>query len=195
MMARHPKVFGGTAVPVWFTGQEAPVQVQGAGDDPIAGIAVVTIDYPHHEIHEGEMFEVTHYDAALADDGELIVGSPDPIGAIAHFTFAGQCGGDAILELIEDATPSDGVAKVVRNMNRNVADGFNATTDPTLAGGTVIAGPVLLPGGTGGQAGGGSLGTRPGLEWNCDPALHYAVRLTNISGQARPASIIVNFYS
>lgn len=194
-MPRHPNVFAGTAFPFWFTGQEAPVQVQGAGDDPIAGIAVVTIDYPHHEIHEGEMFEVTHYDAALADDGELIVGSPDPIGVIAHFSFAGQCGGDAILELIEGATPSGGAAKQAMNMNRNYADGINTTVGPTLAGGTVVAGPVLLPGGRGGQAGGGSLATRPGLEWITDPTEHYAVRLTNISGQARPASIAVSFYT
>jgi len=194
-MGRNPEVKGGPAIPVWWTGQEEVVKVRGDGADPVAGSAIITISYPHHEIHDGEMFEVTHYIAALADDAALIIGTPDPIGVEAHFTFSGQCGGDALLELIEGATPSVGVAKVVRNMNRNVADGFNATVGPTLAGGTVVAGPVLLPGGTGGNAGGGSLGTRPGLEWITDPTEHYAVRLTNISGSAKPASVAVNFYS
>ena len=195
MMARHPKVFGGTAIPFWFTGQEQLVQV-AAGNDPVAENVVVAIPWVHHEVHEGDMFEVTHYDDALADDGVLIVATQDPIGVMAHFTFSGQCGGDATLEIIEDPTIDvAGTNKQVRNMNRNVADGINVQTDPTISVGTVVAGPVLLPGGRGGQAGGGSLATRDNVEWVTDPTKTYAVRLTNISGQARPASIIVNFYT
>ena len=50
--------------------------------------ASVTIDYPHHEIHDGELYEVYHYDATLANsfDGsyEMYSGTMGTIKTIGN---------------------------------------------------------------------------------------------------------------
>lgn len=191
-MTRTPKVKGGAADPVWFAGQEQLVEITSVARDELGGL--VTIDFVHHKIHSGLSFQADTIDLALDDAATLILSTPDPIGYECHFTIQGQAGGDATLELIEGATPTGGVNRVAYNLNRNHADGPNCVSQPALAGGVVIAGPVLIPGGTGPKPGGGSLGTRANLEWETDPTEAYAIRLTNISGAAIAASIVVNFY-
>lgn len=184
---------------VWWEGQDQAVQVIGVvslapSDDPYEPKLVPVIDYPHHEVHEGHAFEMDTYAASIADAATLILATDGAIGVEAHFTFNCACGGDATVELIEGATVNAGSARTARNMKRTVADGISGKSQPTLAGGTIIAGPILMPGGKGPNAGGGDTGTRPGLEWITDPTKSYAIRLTNISGQAKPASITANFY-
>ena len=158
--------------------------------------ATVTIDFPHHEIHDGELFEVYLYDATLANTASINISTPNPIGATAHFTFDGGCGGDALLELLEGATVTGGDAVVVHNMNRNYDDSsLAAVTNTTLGGTPTTLVSVFMPGGQRQQAAGASGGTREGLEWITDPAKSYAVRVTNLSGAEKPASIAVNFYT
>ena len=158
--------------------------------------ATVTIDYPHHEIHDGELYEVYHYDATLANTASINISTPNPIGATAHFTFDGGCGGDALLELLEGATVTGGDATVARNMNRNYDDSaISVVTDTTLGGTPTTLVAMFLPGGQRQQAAGASGGSRVGLEWITDPTKSYAVRITNISGAEKPASIVVNFYT
>ena len=158
--------------------------------------AIVTIGNPHHEIHDGELFEVYHYDATLANSASINISTPNPIGAMAHFTFDAGCGGDALLELLEGATVTGGDAATVHNMNRNYADStISVVTDTTLGGTPVTLVAIFLPGGQRQQAAGASGGTRPGLEWITDPTKSYAVRITNLSGAEKPASIGVNFYT
>lgn len=189
------KLDGGNIIPVLLYGS---ISMDGQSGVPLLVDelgALVEIPWLHYLIHEGRVYQADTFAATVADDGTLILSTPDPIGVEAHFTASAQCGGDATLELIENAQPTGGVARVARNLNRNHADGFNALSQPTLGGGTVISGPILLPGGRGPQAGGGSLGTRPDLEWETQDDVAYAVRLTNTSGNNQPASIVVNFYS
>jgi hypothetical protein len=184
----------------WFPVQYLLGGLVVAGDEGVLNQdevdrSLIGIDLPHHKVHEGVMYEATTINLALADDGTLIMSTPNPIGATVHFTLEGACGGDATLELIEGAVPTGGAALVAHNMNRNFADSALApVSDPALAGGTVIGGPILLAGGSGPRAGGGSASSRPGIEWITDATESYAVRLTNISGNTQPASIAVNFY-
>lgn len=193
-MGRNPEVKGGPSDPVWFTGQENLLRVVGSSGLADESGALVTIPWIHSLVHRGLLFQADTYVAALANAGTLILATPDPIGYEAHFTLSAQCGGDATVELIEGSTPTGGVAKQARNLNRNFVDGDNMLVDPALAGGVVIGGPQLLPGGRGPQAGGGSMGTRADLEWETQDDEQYAIRLTNVSGNTQPASIIVNFY-
>ena len=156
----------------------------------------VSIDYPHHEIHEGELFEIYLYDATLANAASINISTPNPIGAAAHFTFDGGCGGDCLLELLEGATVTGGDSSPPRNMNRTFDDSaVAAVTNTTLGGTPTTLVAQFLPGGQKGFAAGASGGSRAGLEWICNPAKSYAVRLTNLSGAEKPASISVNFYT
>lgn len=159
--------------------------------------ADIGITYPHHEIHEGTMFHVSYIDTTLANSGTiefvLTIGTPKE----AHLTFGGSCGGNATIFLYENPT---GVATAtsmdVRNMNRIVGDSGNQVTvdrDPASIGGdgTEID-SVLIPGGTGGNATGGTSASRE--EWPLKPGNTYLVRLTNIAGSAKAAELAVTFY-
>jgi hypothetical protein len=192
-----PKHKAATPDPVWITNDPpTPVRVEGVEGALIQDEygALVAISWVHHKIHEGVLYQVDTITLNLANDGTIIVGTPDPIGIEAHFTFVVDASGDCTVELIEGATPSGGSSKQARNLNRNHPDGINVTINPTLAGGTVISGPILVPGGSGPTASGGSGGTRPGLEWETDPTEHYAVRVTNIAGTAQDVGVVINFY-
>ena len=154
------------------------------------GLIVQT--YIDKKVHDGLVYAAHVWNATIADDGTLIMASPVPIGIASHFTFVGSCGGDAWLDLIEDTAYDDGVPIVARNMNRNYPDS-DFLQDPTLVGGNILT-RMLLAGGSGPHASGGSATSRPEYHWVTIPTSPYAVRLTNISGGAQPGSINVNFY-
>jgi signal peptidase I len=83
-----------------------------------------------------------------------------------------------------------------RNMKRTSAEPGDVVVvrDPTVnAAGTLLL-DSFLPGGTGGNAGGGFLGLRANSEFILDPDKTYMVRLTNRAGTAQPASLLIQWY-
>lgn len=165
--------------------------------DEITG-ALVTIDVVHHEIHEGELFSVSYKapDASpIADNGTIIFAITT--GAkFCHLIGSGACGGDAQLELVEDATFTGGTAMTERNRKRTEGDGGNTAQVTRDPGAIPVAGNVLedlfLPGGTGGNAVGIEGGNR--VEWILKPNAIYLLRLTNRAGNAQPASLRAEWY-
>ncbi len=166
----------------------------GLPTDDITG-ALQVIDTFHHEIHEGETFIASHLDINLADNGTLILHlAPGP--TFSHLVFSGACGGDATVELMENPTITGGAAVNERNMKRTAAEPGDTVVleDPTINNpGTMIL-DALIAGGTGGNAAGGFLGLREQSEFILDPDKTYAVRLTNIAGNTKAASLIVQWY-
>ena len=170
------------------------VNVVGKTDE-LSG-ASVTIENPHRKVHDGELYEIYHYDATLANSASINISTPNPVGTLMHLTFDGGCGGDALLELLEGATVTGGDAAVARSMHRDYDDSaISFVTDTTLGGTPTTLVAQFLPGGQRAQAAGASGGTRGGLEWITDSTKSYAVRITNLSGAEKPASIAVNFYT
>lgn len=162
--------------------------------DEITG-AIITIDSFHHEIHEGEAFIVSALDLNVADDGTVILHiTPGP--TFSHLIFTGSCGGDATIEFLEDPQITGGAAVSERNMKRTAAEPGDSVVleNPTINVDGNLLFDCLLPGGTGGNAPGGILGLRPNSEWILNPSATYAVRLTNISGNAKPACLILEWY-
>jgi hypothetical protein len=179
-----------------------PVEIIGDGDAPlpvdeITG-ALVTIDAVHAEIHEGELFSVSYKapDASpIADNGTIIF--VINTGALfAHFIGSGACGGDAQLELVEDAVVTGGAAMTERNHKRTEGDGGNTVNVVRDPGAIPMPGDVLedllLPGGTGGNSIGVDGGQR--VEWILTPNSVYLLRLTNRAGNAQPASLRAEWY-
>lgn len=190
-----------TRLPIHWFGQSAPVQISGSDDNALAqdvlSRALITIDYAHHEVHEGSFYETSVVDLALANNGTLIIGATIPAATFCHFTFEAACGGDALVEMLEGPTFVGGSAVAIQNANRNVADAaFTALKNPTLGGAPVIIPPegFILPGGKGPNAGGAAGGARAGIELITKASTNYAIRLTNLSGATKVASIAVGFY-
>jgi len=184
----------GVVKPVALHGEEAsrqrwyPVLIDAENE------GMITTDAECYIIHQGNMYETWAYDATLANDEAIILATPVPCDEIYHFTFTAACSAQSTLELLENPGVDEGTLQDIYNMNRNFPDMAGAMLlNPTLAGGTVLI-KMLVPGGSGPRAVGGTGTSKVDLHWMTNPARNYAVRLTNISGQTQSASLSLNFY-
>ena len=164
--------------------------------DEITG-ASVSIPVVHHEIHEGETFEVsfkTPDGTPLADNAALSF-LLQTGARFCHITWGGATGGDGELLFYEGTTFSAvGAALVIHNMkytSSNVST-VTATLDPTVTNIGAQKHNCFWPGGTGGNAQGGTL--RSGSERILQPNTAYLLRLINRAGNQQPASLGAQWY-
>jgi hypothetical protein len=155
--------------------------------------AFVTIDYEHHEIHEGALYMVDHVDLALAAAATMSLCATIPADIFTHFRFVTNAGGACHVELKEGAGFAGGAAEVIYNANRNgPAAPFNALSDPVIAGGVTIL-EYTVAAGAGPRAGGGKGGLFEEIVTQDDET--YSIELTNHTNGAILASIVVSFYT
>ena len=101
-------------------------QIVGIGSTVNNGIdkatqSLNTIDYAHHEIHNGKHFYIEgHQTIGSSDQPGFQVGLTTPSGSTwAHFTWELNTNGIMDTKLYEDAQVSGGVAITPLNNNRN----------------------------------------------------------------------------
>lgn len=104
--------------------------------------AVVGIDYPHHEIHNGDAYHASYTeDLANGVSRQILIVTPDTT-EWAHFTYAINCEGEFHLTFLEAPTATAAANPIVAyNLNRNSANtsGLTITHTPTgVSGGTAI---------------------------------------------------------
>ena len=157
------------------------------------GSALVTIDFPHHEVHEGSFFTTSYYFGSVANNATfimlLLTGAK-----YDHIVWGIACGGDCEVEIVaEPVVTNVGTSIAVYNMNRGSLNAplTAAWHTPTIAGGVTLE-HFLIPGGSGPQSPGGI--ARAGAEWIIKPNTYYAVRGTNRSGNSQLASIVMQWY-
>jgi len=156
---------------------------------------LVTIEATHHRVHEGAFFSLGVASGTLANNAslEILIQTPADFGI--HMRGIASCGGDATIDWFEGTTFSAaGTAITPANRNRqsaNVARGTWTHTPTLTADGTSLFSTYIL-GGTGGNATGGSTGIFE--EWILDQSQTYLLRLTNISGLVKVATLNIDFY-
>jgi hypothetical protein len=161
--------------------------------DSITG-ALSTIPVVHHEVHEGETFEVSWFDANVANNGVLAILLQVGNTHSPHLTFNVACGGDCQVELIEGPTVNAaGTPLVISNMHRQGggASSCIATHTPNVAGGDVLLN-IAQPGGSGPHATGST--TRSNVERVLHRGWYYLIRGTNLSGGAQIMSVQLGWY-
>ena len=162
-------------------------------DVSVSGAQV--IDILHHEIHEGEAWELDLTDLALADDASigilLTVGS----GVEAHIEVAATAGGDAELFIYEQPTVvAIGTNLVPINLNRSI----NATSASTASYGVTVSdygttiADRIIAGGTKSFSSGGGGGSRE--ETILRNGYQYFIRLENEGGAAKVAGLHLVWY-
>ena len=179
----------------WFAGLIGPVaqtpaqatalRVQIGPGDVISYLPVV-VDYPHHQVHEGEAFIFSDLQTAglninLTRDIRVSVGALAPTTHTPHLILEFIASDQAEIELYEGTTwTSGGTAQVGYNRNRNVADDsgtlfVNGATALTVnAIGTAVWKGLTLSNKS--AAGGTDRGT---YEFVLKPSTEYCVRVTS----------------
>jgi len=158
--------------------------------------ALSTIDWVHREIHEGNTYQVTTYTGSVANnDSWSLMISLTGTAKNAHTVWEFAAGGDAEVRFYENVTGSSyGTQIVSHNMDHvshNVSE-VQVFMNPTITVYNTIVFNVLLPGGSGGTAGGGTF--RQGTEHILASGQRYLLQVFNRAGTAKPMSIGVQWY-
>lgn len=115
----------GSAVAISSIYTGTTVVVRG-GHDPVSEIPIVGIDYPHHEIHEGEGRVIRNY-RDLTNGQIYNIGLISTTGSFMHLALAFGAEAESHVELWEGATFSaSGTPITAINRNRNQADEADA---------------------------------------------------------------------
>jgi len=175
-----------------YWGPEPPPRQNSTG-------ALITIDYPHHELHDGAYYIASHIRAdtdALADNATYdMTIRPSTAGDDLHSSLMVSIGGDAEAYLYEGVNAdTDGTDVTVVNANRSSTDAsaVQIQIDPTVNSvGTAIM-ARFLPGGSGPASGGQT--ARSGIEIILSKEQVYMIRAINRAGTAQPASLHAEWY-
>jgi len=114
------------------------VEIQGSINGTLATLqmdaataALTNIPYEHHEIHEGDMFDLFVYDTDLDDTDELIVAFTTAAAAEwVHLTVRAACSGASLFEILRAPTITADTGTDLTPINRN---GNSANTSGVLS--------------------------------------------------------------
>lgn len=155
------------------------LSVQIGPGDVISSIPVV-LDYPHHQIHEGETWQYCYGPATMLQNAvvnlRVVVANVAATLRTPHVVAEIDSTGEAWLELFETPTYSaPGTAATFFNRNRNIAGSPTTTifTAPTVsAAGTKLSGWIIGSGQKAGNA------TKDSVEWDLKTNTEYLYRIT-----------------
>jgi len=171
-----PQSFPGNPTPI--LGQTGDTTYQVPVIDPITH-ALITINYEHHELHEGDSFTSSH--AVELTNGQafdFLIVTPDTT-KWAHFVWEMDCELEMAAVLYEGTTASaNGTSIPAFNRNRNASGTATTLTfhTPTVAGGAEGTAIINVHVGTGKTAGGEDRGTH---EFILKQNTKYLFRATN----------------
>ena len=166
-------------------------QVVIGSDRPLV-IAAVN----HQRLHEGRAFfayYVQNGGSPLADGASVDIVLAAGPGTTPHMTIGSFCGGDSEFFLYEGATSTGGTAFTPVARNRTIANASNVAMviNPTVTGTGTQLFREFSPGGVKSKAGGGGGNS---LEYVLAPLTNYLIRITNVSGSAQVAELVLEWY-
>ena len=161
-----------------YTGNYA-LRVSPGPTDPISDIPVF-IDYPHHQLHEGETWQYFYGPIAMLQNAvvnlRVVVANVIATTRTPHVVAEVDSTGEVWLEIFEAPTTSaPGTAAAFYNRNRNTAGSPTTTifTAPTVTvDGTKLSGWIIGSGQKAGNA------TKESVEWDLKSNTTYLYRLT-----------------
>ena len=187
LLNRDKRIMGGPLLPVIVANMISYEKLVDCMED-----SIVNIPHTQHEVHVGTLYMVDHVNLALAAAATMSLGVTIPADTFAHFSYLVSVGGASHVELKEGVGFTGGAVETVYNANRNgPAAPFDAVSDATIAGGTVILEYIVAAGG-GPKAAGGS-GALFGEIISQDDQT-YSIEVTNQTNGVILASIVTVFH-
>lgn len=156
-------------------------------------IRAITVDYAHHEIHEGNHY-VAFHNAPLGSNGkyQLLINTPvNSTGKTVHLVIGTRGSAESNIVLTEAPTVSAlGAAHMVVNRNRQSSK--TALTAVTLGPTISAIGTILLEShfGSGPQTGGEDRGMN---EFNLAQGTFYMINATS-EGASNDLSVVLDWY-
>lgn len=157
---------------------------------------LIVADINHVRLHEGRAYYVYYLNGdanQLDNDASIDIAIAWASGVTPHLVFDVNCGGDAEFQIYEGAVVSGGTPFTAINRHRSVGSTSQSASliNPTITStGTALTGEFLA-GGSGGGAGGAAAFS---FQYVLAPLTTYLFRLTNRSGQAHMAHIMIEWY-
>ena len=188
--------------------ESTPLQLEAAGHS-LDGVSegLITIDYAHHETHEGDAFETSAVDESMGDGDTVILAfktmsAPKRMHMIME--FATLVGGH--IDIIEGPTWDNqtGTLNPIYNRKREAEMGSSGVLEDQgqasfIASDNMILDPTTFAGGTAIHthfvfgARGSPASARGVHEWLLKPDTQYGIRLT-ADGAANAAHMRVEWY-
>lgn len=169
--------------------------------------ALMVIAFAHHELHEGDSYEVTAADESMSNNDTLIIAFRTGATKNTHMLISFQATIAGHIDLIEGPTwdTNTGTATTVHNRRRDSSNTSLIEEDksdtPAWTAGAVLVNPTGLADGTvidtryalaaqAAREGGGERGT---VEWVLTTSTQYAVRFT-ADGNSNGGFVSLNWY-
>ena len=147
---------------------------------------LTTIEYEHHEIHDGDMFSATARTAVnaldIATPLTMMITTPDS-DKLIHTVFSSSTSASAWLSIVESPTNATGGSTIVEyNRNRNSTSEATAVAVSAVTGsdltGTEITNTIIGGGQRSGRYGGS---TRSAEEWVLAANTSYVATLLSVA--------------
>ncbi len=157
---------------------------------------LVVLDELHHMTHRGLLFNVSKHFTGVANNGFANILLRASVDKTLHVVFSSTCGGNSLLNILEDPTTSGGASLSIINRNRGAVNNVNAValSNVTISDPGLLLEEKFIPGGSGRPAAGGTA-TSFASEYIFLPNIDYVIRVQNISGQSREVGISIVFYT
>lgn len=97
--------------------------------------ALTTIEYDHHEVHEGNMYSVSHVQSVDTTSFKWQVTTPNT-DKLAHMIFNLECIGELLATITEGSDRTDGTALAEVNHNRASSNTAGVVVTHTPTGGS-----------------------------------------------------------
>lgn len=177
----------------WFQNKDIILGISVSEDG-----ALVSIPYNVEATHAGMMFYASIYNSAVASTANLDILLVSSATKHCHFAVDANSGGSGTLSIYEGVTYSAaGSALIAFNANRQslLTSDQVFTSGPTITGtGTTLI-QDFVPGGTTGNAlGGSSANIARVTEFVCKLNTAYLFRFNNITNAAQPVSLTVGYF-
>jgi len=161
-----------------------------------ADYALPTVSPLGANLMEGNSYTLGHaypFSAGLADSANFDIAIAFGAGVEPKLNIEGLCVGNAIGYLYEGATATGGTALTPVNLNRTSTSTSNsaAILNPSVSNTGTLLGTYILIGGVKKKATGGDISS---ASFILKPLTTYLLRMTNVSGQAQAAEMILTWY-
>lgn len=176
----------------------SPSYLDGSDEQVLvsADYALPTVSPLGANLMEGNSYTLGYaypFSAGLADSANFDIAIAFGAGVEPKMSIEGLCVGNAIGYLYEGATATGGTALTEVNLNRTSTSTSNsaAILNPSVSSTGTLLGTYILIGGVKKKASGGDISS---ASFILKPLTTYLLRMTNVSGQAQAAEMVLTWY-